>query len=595
MKWKNSQNPDILYNLEESIFKNVFENNGLLVPDHIPVVDTDFLNNIENYNQVDICIYIMKLYFADDLPNEIIESIVKESITFDCPLRIIQDKLYICELFKGPTMAFKDYGARIMSKIFNYFYKKDTRVIVATSGDTGAAVGNAFSNTNVPVTIFYPHNKITKFQKKQITTNNPNISCVEVFGDFDQCQKIVKYLLNLKKIGNTRLTTANSINICRLIPQIFYYFINYSKLKKYNQSVNFVIPSGNLGNATACVMAKKMGLPIDKIIIACNSNSVIPEYINTGIFTPRSSIKTISNAMDIGNPSNFERIHYFYDRNIENIRKDIISNYITDFDTANCIKYIYNCNNYLLDPHTAVGYCSYNMYNMYNNHNDDLFVINATASPYKFKQILDNILYPDSVKLPDIFKKILIKKSYNVFMKSKIDIYEKLLKTRTIILIGMPGSGKSSIGKYLRKHNFNWIDTDKLIEKQHNSTLKDIIEKRGNDIFLEIEEQVITTTQNIIKKDLKNVISTGGSVIYNENIMNYLRNLGTIIYLDIDIKVLVKRINNFVERGVVFNDGETITTLYHKRIPLYKKHADIYINNSRFNIHEIGNIISNLL
>lgn len=589
MKWININHNNVEYTLQQAIYSN---SNGLLMPQYIPTISKEFIDNIHNIDTHDICFKILNLYFGKEIPDADLKGMIKKTINFDCHLQNVNNN-NILELFHGPTLSFKDYGARIMSEIFLYFYKENTRVIVATSGDTGAAVANAFSNTKIPVTIFFPNDQITEFQEKQICTNNTNISCIKLLDDFDSCQQMVKKMLSDDSIKETNFITANSINICRLIPQICYYFISYKYLQKNlkkDQKIVYTIPSGNLGNATACLMAKKMGLPIDNVIIACNSNDTIPNFFKTGEYISQKSIRTLSNAMDIGNPSNFDRIYYMYNQNIDNMRKDISTISVKDHTIEYIIKFVNDSYNYILDPHTAVGYHASNKLSTGDNNN----VILATASPYKFTEIISRVLNKN-IEIPNHINYILRKKSFSLYMKNNYEIIQKLFNKKVVILIGMPGSGKSCVSKFLNK-KFKWknIELDALIEKKYNMRLCEIIEQFGNKKLLEIEEEICCNIQ-LEEENCKYIISTGGSVVYNHKIMKYLTELGVIAYLQVSYIDLSKRINNFEERGIIFKQGETLYNLFEQRIPLYEKYSEMIIDNSLLTMNETVNVLGNLM
>ena len=610
MKWISVDNEDVKLETKDVVLNNMSNINSLFLPDNIDCISN--INNIlEKYDDYNIIYHILNIFF-DDIKENTLKNIIKNTINFDCPLKKINDEDYILELYHGPTKSFKDYGARIMSQITQYYSKLDNnnnnnnnnnkRVLVATSGDTGSAVADAFNNTNIPVTIFYPGKSVSQYQKKQLTTYE-NITSIEIKGSFDDCQKIVKTLLNDQYIKkNYTFLSANSINVSRLIPQIIYYFLCFSKLIKENIDINkkniiFTIPSGNLGNATACIIAKKLGLPIHKIIIACNDNNTFINYLRTLKYEPQNTISTISNAMDVGNPSNIRRIIYFLNKyKINNLNNDIIGYSITEDQTKNTIKLVYDKYNYLIDPHTAVGYKATMLYKENITSNNNLYITLSTASPIKYKNIITNVLC-QNITFGDDDSIILGKKSYNFFMKNNdISIFKKLYETRNIIFIGMPASGKSTIGSNI--NNWNIIETDDMIIKKENMSLSDIINNKGKKYFHNIEEEIIINLNINNNNNNKTIISTGGSVVYSDKSMNFLKEKGVIIYLKVSFNEIHNRItlnSNISNRGILFNDNKTFEQLYNERIVLYDKYCDLYIDNDNYTINEITNIIDNML
>lgn len=596
---------DNTYLIDEAILNGLAPDGELWIPEKIPKLKKDFLNNIEYLSDTELCIQILELYFSPSLSNDIIKKIVEKSINFEIPLVKLNENNYILELIHGPTQAFKDFGARIMAQIFDYLINSKTssektkyKVFVATSGDTGGAVANAFSSTNVPVYIFYPKNKISIYQEKQITRYGKNITCLSVEGNFDDCQNIVKKLISDTEIkkNNIKLITANSINISRLIPQIFYYFTCYRDIKKIygknidNYKIIFSIPSGNFGNATAAFMSKLMGLPIHKIMIATNINNTLAKFLKNGCFDFCKSIETISNAMDVGNPSNLKRIWALCDHDYKLISDYFLTDSITDLDTKKMIKEIFIKYNYLIDPHTAVGLKS-----IYNHKTDNsqknINITLSTASPYKFKNIVEDAINKVITEPPE-FKIISKFKSMKLTMHdNEINILKKIILNGVIVLIGMPGTGKSTIAKNLsNKYNWNVIETDELIINKYNMKLVDIVNMLG-DNFKSIEKETILNIKNIPSKS---IISTGGSVVYCNETMNHLSKLGTIIHLDCTVDDLKLRINNYLERGIVMKPGETISDLYNNRKILYQKYRELSINNSILDINETAELINNL-
>lgn len=599
MKWVSTADNSNIVNLQHALLYGLPKDGGLWVPQYIPTIDIDKLDTFTN---LEICFSILKAFFSPDIDELQLKEIVDKAINFDIPLHQLNSNTYILELFHGPTMAFKDFGARIMSLLFQHFLSKqhnNYRILVATSGDTGSAVANAFSNTTIPVYIFYPNKKISQFQQQQITTYGKNISCLALDGSFDDCQAIVKSLLNndsLQRQLNVHFITANSINISRLIPQMFYYYISYAKLlrlysKQHLSTKNIIysIPSGNMGNATACLLSILSGLSIDKMLIATNLNDTIPRFIySNGLYQSMKSIPTISNAMDVGNPSNFQRLWSLFHFNIDDLKKIITSISVSDEETQKTIKLIYGRYNYLLDPHTAVGYRALDKIN---NNSNDIRVVVSTASPYKFKDIVQQSIHQQLTYPPQClsyFDKKQFKFNYH---SNTHHLIEKMWCTNTIILIGMPGSGKSTIAKYLQtQYQWNLIETDQMIIDKYNQKLVDIVNHFG-DGFMEIEKETILT---LTPTNTKTIISPGGSVVYNKAIMEHLLSLGIIIHLNTNSKDIEKRVDNYLERGIVMKPGDTIQDLYRERLPLYHQYRELSIDNSMLNIEETANTINNL-
>lgn len=602
MKWVSTADKSNIVNLQHAILYGLPNDGGLWVPQYIPTIDIEKIDTLTN---LEICLSILKVFFSPDIDETQLKEIVDKAINFDIPLQKLNENTYILELFHGPTMAFKDFGARIMALLFQHFLNKtphNYKILVATSGDTGSAVANAFSNTNIPVLIFYPNNKISEFQKQQITTYGKNISSMALDGSFDDCQAIVKSLLNndrLQQQLNLRFITANSINISRLIPQMFYYYISYAKIVRLytkqqlsTKNIIYSIPSGNMGNATACLLSILSGLSIDKMIIATNSNDTIPRFIlSNGLYQSMKSISTISNAMDVGNPSNFQRLWSLLHFNIDDLQRLITGISVSDSETQQIIKQVYETYNYLLDPHTAVGYQALEKFTNNNDNSNDIRVVVSTASPYKFKDIVEHsinkqLTYP--TQCISYFGKKQFKFNYH---SNTSNLIEKIWSTNTIILIGMPGSGKSTIAKYLQTlYQWNLIETDQMIIDKYNKKLVDIVNHFG-DRFMEIEKETILT---LTPTNSKTVISPGGSVVYNKDIMEHLKSLGIIIHLDTNSIDIEQRVDNFLERGIVMKPDDTIYDLYRERLPLYHQYRELSIDNSILNIEETANTINNL-
>jgi threonine synthase len=424
----NKKSPEISF--EKAIFQGLPTDNGLYMPKTIPRVSDNFFTKLPKLHLNEIAFEISKILIGDDIPEQILKNLVEDAINFPAPVIQIDENVFVEELFHGPSLAFKDFGARFMSRIMGYFLKKNNdfvHILVATSGDTGGAVAMGFYKVpNTKVSILYPSGKVSELQEKQLTTLGENIDAYEVKGTFDDCQSLVKKAFLDSELANRlHLTSANSINIARLIPQTFYYFNAYAELKKQqvNIPIVFSVPSGNFGNLTAGLIAKRMGLPIHDFIAATNINDVIPRFLQTGIFEPRPSQKTISNAMDVGNPSNFARINELYESSVEKLRKDMKGYSFDDISTQNAIIEAMN-KGYLMCPHTAVGYLGLKTYK--NQINSNIAgVILATAHPAKFinelpPSVAEKILIPPSLdKLKEKPKNaIQIEPNYEIFKET---------------------------------------------------------------------------------------------------------------------------------------------------------------------------------
>ncbi|MBK8723987.1 MAG: threonine synthase [Saprospiraceae bacterium] len=384
MKLYSTRNPNVLVDLETAVFKGLADDKGLYLPEKFIPFAPSFFDEIEKYSFQELCLKVCEQLFQGEINSNDLKAIVNNAITFDAPLVKLEEGLHILELFHGPTLAFKDFGARFMAQLLSYLNKdkdKKTTILVATSGDTGGAVASGFFNVpNIDVIILYPSGKVSPLQEKQLTTLGGNITALEVDGTFDDCQSIVKRaFLDNELSKKFNLCSANSINIARLIPQSFYYFEAYKQLEN-KKDITFIVPSGNFGNLTAGIFANKLGLPVRNFIAATNENDIIPKYLSTGLFEPKPSIQTISNAMDVGNPSNFERLLSLFGSTWNNEEINIESYSINDKETQNGIKNTYNQYRYLIDPHTAVGYEVY----LKNKNKISNGIILSTAHPSKF-------------------------------------------------------------------------------------------------------------------------------------------------------------------------------------------------------------------
>ena len=404
MKLYSTNNTSHVVSLKEAVFKGLPADNGLYMPTVIPQLDKSFFEKSDKLSFQEIAFEVSKALIGEDVPTDTLHKIINDVLTFDAPVVKVHDNIYVLELFHGPSLAFKDFGARFMARLMSYFLEKESKeinILVATSGDTGSAVAQGFYKMpGIKVTILYPSKKVSEMQEKQLTTLGENITALEVDGTFDDCQRMVKEaFLDAELNKKFNLSSANSINISRLIPQSFYYFYAYSRLKNLGKPVVFSVPSGNFGNLCGGLIAKRMGLPVKQFIASTNANDIIPGYLLSGVFSPRPSVKTISNAMDVGNPSNFARIVALYNNNIVEIRKDIIGNKYTDNETSNAISEVFKKYNYTLDPHGAVGYLGLLDYKK-KVMDDFTGVFLATAHVSKFPEVVEDII-GKQIELPE--------------------------------------------------------------------------------------------------------------------------------------------------------------------------------------------------
>jgi len=385
MNLYSTNNKDLKVSIREGILKSLPADKGLYMPENIPQLEKDFIESIENYSFQEIAFKVAQNFFSNSIDSDTLGTITEDAINFHAPLIKVENNISILELFHGPTLAFKDFGARFMARIMNHYWKNENKklnILVATSGDTGGAVAAGFSGMeNINVTILYPKGKVSNLQEAQLTKWGGNIIALEVEGNFDDCQSLVKEAFIDPEINKKlNLSSANSINIARLIPQTFYYFEAF-KQNKSKSKTSFVVPSGNFGNLTAGILAKKMGLPIHKMIAATNANDVFSKYIKQGKYKPTKAISTLSNAMDIGNPSNFARIMDIYSSTWNDVKNNILSYSFNDQDTISQIIQTHKEHGYVLDPHTAVGYLAARNY--LKSHEENLILL-STAHPVKF-------------------------------------------------------------------------------------------------------------------------------------------------------------------------------------------------------------------
>ncbi len=417
-------------NFREAIFKGLPEDNGLYLPESIPQLSEKFINQLSNYSLPEIAYEVASKFVGDEIPASSLTSLVEEVMNFEIPLVEIEQNIYTLELFHGPTLAFKDVGARFLARCLSHFVAQSQEkltILVATSGDTGSAVANGFYGVEgIDVVLLYPSGKVSKIQEMQLTTLGNNITALEVNGTFDDCQKMVKEAFLDKELKNRKnLTSANSINVARLIPQSFYYFHAYAQLDNVSKPVVFSVPSGNYGNLSAGLLAKKMGLPIHKMIASSNINKIVPEYLEQGVFEPKSSEMTISNAMDVGNPSNFARMYDWYNESVEAMREDIEGFWFSDESTRKVMQEVYSKTNYMLDPHGAVGYLGLTSFiNQKESNVTGIFL--ETAHPAKFKDVVDSTL-GKSIEIPSALADCMKKEKQSTVIEPGVEHLKSFL------------------------------------------------------------------------------------------------------------------------------------------------------------------------
>jgi len=388
-----TNNKELRVSFKEAVFNSMPQDKGLYMPVEIPQLDADFLANIEQYSLPEIAYKVASILLKDEIPAEDLKALIEDAINFEAPAVKLDQKTFVLELFHGPSLAFKDFGARFMSRVMAYFLKDGEQlldVLVATSGDTGGAVALGFLGVpNTRVTILYPEGKVSPIQELQLTTNGQNIRAIEIKGTFDDCQALVKQAFADEELNATfRLTSANSINISRLIPQTFYYFNTYAQLKRQGlHDVIFSVPSGNFGNIGAGLLAYKLGLPVTQFIAATNINDTVPRFLESGIYETKPSTQTYSNAMDVGAPSNWIRIMDLFDEDVNALKNVVTSYRFNDEETLAGIKEIYSKFDYVACPHTAIAYLAIEKYRKENPEDQSTAVFLSTAHACKFPDI----------------------------------------------------------------------------------------------------------------------------------------------------------------------------------------------------------------
>ena len=445
----NHQTPDVT--LQEAVVKGLAADKGLFMPEHIKPLPVSFFAELPQMSLQEVAYQVADAFFGEDIPAEKLKQIVYDTMSFDIPLVKVSDHIYSLELFHGPTLAFKDVGARFMARMLGYFVNVQcsmsnvqcptVNVLVATSGDTGSAVANGFLGVEgIHVYVLYPKGKVSLIQEKQFTTLGQNITAIEVDGTFDDCQRLVKSaFMDADLNAHMKLTSANSINVARFLPQAFYYFWAYAQLNNngkesagYNCQLSIVnrqlnnivccVPSGNFGNITAGLFGKRMGLPISRFIAANNRNDIFYQYLQTGVYTPRPSVATLANAMDVGDPSNFARVLALYDGNHSAICQDISGATYTDEQIADEIRRVYETNGYLLDPHGACGHRALRE----GLHSGETGFFIETAHPAKFKDTVETII-GEPVAIPQRLQDFMKGKKQSIGMTSTFEDFKSFL------------------------------------------------------------------------------------------------------------------------------------------------------------------------
>ena len=431
MKFYSTNGNAPVADLEKAVVKGLAEDKGLYMPESIKTLPQSFFDSIQDKSFQEIAYVVADAFFGEDVDAESLRAIVYDTLSFDCPVKKVTDSIYSLELFHGPTLAFKDVGARFMARLLQYFLKKEggkgqVNVLVATSGDTGSAVANGFLGVDgIHVYVLYPKGKVSPIQECQFTTLGKNITAIEVDGVFDDCQALVKSaFMDADLNKRLKLTSANSINVARFLPQSFYYFHAYAQMKKKGLADNlvFCVPSGNFGNICAGLFAKRMGLPVKHFIAANNANSVFYDYLQTGEYKPRPSVQTIANAMDVGDPSNFARIYDLYGKDHGAITADISGTTFSDEQIADTIREVYKTTGYVCDPHGACGYRALSE----QLKQGDTGVFLETAHPAKFKSTVDGIVGLD-INIPEKLLAFMKGEKQSVQMSKDFDAFKQYL------------------------------------------------------------------------------------------------------------------------------------------------------------------------
>lgn len=431
MQYYSTNHTAPLATLEEAVVKGLAGDRGLYMPETIKPLSKDFFDNIDKMSFQEIAYTVADAFFGEDVDADSLKNIVYDTLSFDCPVVPVTENIYTLELFHGPTLAFKDVGARFMARLLQYFIKKEGKnglvnVLVATSGDTGSAVANGFLGVDgIHVYVLYPKGKVSPIQECQFTTLGQNITALEVDGVFDDCQALVKSAFMDEELNrHMKLTSANSINVARFLPQAFYYFYAYAQMKKLGKADNMVmcVPSGNFGNICAALFGHKMGLPIKRFVAANNANDIFYQYLQTGKYNPQPSKATLANAMDVGDPSNFARIYELYKGDHKMITSLISGATYTDKQIADTMLQCYNETKYVLDPHGACGYQA--LKDLLRSGETGVFC--ETAHPAKFKEKVDAILTSD-ISIPQRLQEFMKGTKQSIDISKNFDDFKAFL------------------------------------------------------------------------------------------------------------------------------------------------------------------------
>jgi len=423
----NKKAPDVSF--KDAVIKGIAPDKGLYFPESITPLPDSFFENIETFSNQEIAFVAIRQFVSDEIPDDELKEILNEVLDFDFPIVRLEENVATLELFHGPTMAFKDVGARFMAQCLGYFSSSaddEVTVLVATSGDTGGAVANGFLGVQgVKVIILYPSGKVSDIQERQLTTLGKNITALEVDGTFDDCQKMVKTaFLDVDLLENMQLTSANSINVARWLPQLFYFLFAYKEFKSKSKELVFSVPSGNFGNICAGMVAQKLGMPVKHFVASTNVNDTVPQFMQTGEYKPKPSTATISNAMDVGDPSNFIRIRHLFKDNFDVLNDNLSSFSFTDEETREAMKGIYKIAGYIADPHGAVGYLGLKEYQK--THANTFGIFLETAHPVKFLDVVEETL-GTTLAIPTQIQNVMGKAKSSIKITEYKELKEHLL------------------------------------------------------------------------------------------------------------------------------------------------------------------------